>query len=85
MSAKVNFGVTPVLQILKYPLIINFIEKYDDNCVIILFLANGQWLIADSKKTAVRLLGQQFFYSDNIFSMRRCLAVLRFSDGSKIL
>ena len=63
MSAKVNFGVTLVSQILKYPLIINFIEKYDDNCVIILFLANGQWLIADSKKkllsdtTAVFLFG----------------------------
>ena len=37
------------------------------------------------KKNAVRLLGQQFFYSDNIFAMRRCLAVLRGSEGSKIL
>ena len=40
MSAKANFGVTLVLQILKYPLIINFIEKYDDSQVIILFFRN---------------------------------------------
>ena len=85
MSAKVNFGVTLVSQILKYPLIINFIEKYDDNCVIILFLANGQWLIANSKRKLLSDTTAVFSYSDNIFSMRRCLAVLRFSDGSKIL
>ena len=37
MSVKAIFCVTLVSQILKYPLIIYFIEKYDDSQVIILF------------------------------------------------
>ena len=46
MSAKVNFGVTLVLQILKYPLIINFIEKYDDRQSSYFFFS--QWPMANS-------------------------------------
>ena len=47
MSVKANFGITLVLQILKYPLIINFIEKYDDLLGSSYFFFS-QWPMANS-------------------------------------